>query len=228
MFYSTLSSLQSVGRLLRGKRRIFQFFSLVHTHGNNIFQWHLHCSYLFAVLDYGSYTLVQLLTIKGIFTFFINENRPATHTKTEKESGGGAKSHDGEKAWSSIDHAILSGPCVLFSPPPPPNLCKDLTTGRLLAAHREMKHSNSPLSFIYTYIAFSSLRNSTAFTLSWSIKKKEKILLRGKYWFSTMLRIRIRRICNKISLLDPNPLPFYQSIKDISEKSSLLRRSGTV
>jgi hypothetical protein len=41
------------------------------------------------------------------------------HGKTEKErqpdydtgDGGGAKSSDGEKAWSSINHSILSG-CI--------------------------------------------------------------------------------------------------------------------
>ncbi len=45
-----------------------------------------------------------------------SEARPETHMKTEKErhllhgrvDGGGAKSNDGEKAWSSINHSILS------------------------------------------------------------------------------------------------------------------------
>ncbi len=39
-----------------------------------------------------------------------------THSKNESQladgigDGGGAKAYDGEKAWSSINHSILSGP----------------------------------------------------------------------------------------------------------------------
>jgi hypothetical protein len=49
----------------------------------------------------------------------VSKLEQATHRKTEKErqladgGGGGAKSYDGEKACSSINHSILSGRKVL-------------------------------------------------------------------------------------------------------------------
>jgi hypothetical protein len=49
----------------------------------------------------------------------VSSTAPATHRKTEKErqlsdgiegwEGGGAKSYDDEKAWSSVNHSVLSG-----------------------------------------------------------------------------------------------------------------------
>ncbi len=50
------------------------------------------------------------------------KSRPATHRKTEEESqldggeGGerGAESYDRRKAWSSINHSILSAAQYLF------------------------------------------------------------------------------------------------------------------
>jgi hypothetical protein len=51
--------------------------------------------------------------------------QPATHSKNEKERqladekgagfGGGARSYDGQKAWSSFYHLILSGYADDFS-----------------------------------------------------------------------------------------------------------------
>jgi hypothetical protein len=39
--------------------------------------------------------------------------------------GGGAKSYDGEKAWSHINHSILSGITTPILSPQPPNLIAD-------------------------------------------------------------------------------------------------------